>query len=124
MHERVPYLYKEQWDAVIGDEMECQHERRNAVTLKIFRVLLFQLDTDENILMLKFFQSTRYTSDCRYGQASGTCTCHWLHMPYLYTTKKKETQSSCLGCRQVEQRQWLCIRQQEAKDILQPSSSS
>ena len=32
------HIYKEQWDAAIGEELECQHECGNAVTLKTFCV--------------------------------------------------------------------------------------
>ena len=42
VHER----YRGQWDAVIGEELECQHEHGDAATLKIF----FNFGTSENFL--------------------------------------------------------------------------
>ena len=34
-------IYKEQWDAVIGEELACQHELGNAPMLKILHVFSF-----------------------------------------------------------------------------------
>ena len=38
---RTQERYKEQWDDVIGEELEFQHEHENAATLKIFHAFKF-----------------------------------------------------------------------------------
>ena len=52
VHER----YRGQWDAVIGEELECQHEHGDAATLKIFHV--FNFGTSENFLKIYSWDAT------------------------------------------------------------------
>ena len=82
------YMYEEQWDAAIGEELEYQHERGNAATLKIFNFDLCRV-LDENLLMPRNVQSAVF---CDAIQIHNTVMlCYYMYIVYcsalLYSWK-------------------------------------